>query len=197
MRSPTTTRLLVQVKSNVAGAKQNLFLQETGRFTGMYQGYVRLTDANGDGSADKDDPSTTNKDETKRDDWGHKTKHATSSDEAGAAVLAAGTGAVTVSYRDSDGKEQKLRIEIDRTPPSITVDSPAHESSSGDQSPDFSGTIEDADSGLVDKSFRLVIDNRVDGEGKNDDYVLDRPLATIRLRTGDWSDLQPSVHGLH
>ena len=169
--------MLVQVKSNVAGAKQNLYLQETGRFTGMYQGYVRLTDANGDGSVD-DNPDTTAVETKPRDDWGHKTQDAASSAKADAAVLAAGTGAVTVSYRDSDGKEQKLRIEIDRTPPSITVDSPAHESSSGDQSPDFSGVIEDADSGLVDKSFRLVIDNRVDGEGKNNDYVLDMPLAT-------------------
>ena len=92
--------------------------------------------------------------------------------EASAAVLGVESGPITISYRDTDGKKQTLRIEIDTQPPAINVAAPAHGSSSSDQSPDFSGTIEDTDSGLVDRSFRLVIDNQIDGEGKNADFVL-------------------------
>ena len=170
--------LLVQVKSDGDDTSQSLWLKETDIFSGRYNGFVRLTDANGDGSVD-DNPDTKDKDEAKpRDDWGLKTKDATAADEAGAAVLGVESGPITVEYTDSDGKKQTLRIEIDHRPPTISVDSPANGSSSGDQSPDFAGTIEDSDSGLVDKSFRLVVDNDVDGDDKNDDFVLSKPDAS-------------------
>ena len=43
------TALTVKVKSDGDESEQNLWLYETGRFTGRYEGYVRLTDADGDG----------------------------------------------------------------------------------------------------------------------------------------------------
>ena len=55
--------------------------------------------------------------------------------EASAAVLGVESGPITISYRDTDGKKQTLRIEIDTQPPAINVAAPAHGSSSGDQSP--------------------------------------------------------------
>ncbi len=175
--------LMVQVKSDGDDTSQNLWLEETGRFDGKYQGFIRLTDANGDGSVD-DNPDTTANETKARDDWGLKTNDATGADKAGAAMLGVESGPVTIEYRDSDGKKQTLRIEIDNQPPAITIATPADGDSSGDQTPDFSGTIEDIDSGLADNSFRLVVDNSVDGDGKNDDYVLDGKAPNAGTVTG-------------
>ncbi len=167
--------LLARVKSDGDATSQNLWLKETGRFDGKYQGYIRLTDANGDGSVDNN-PDTT-ADETKaRDDWGLKTKDASDAEDTGAAVIGVESGPVTIEYRDSDGKTRTLRIEIDRQPPAISITSPVHGTSSDDHTPDYNGSIEDTDSGIVADSFRLVIDNAIDGEddgAKNDDYALD------------------------
>ena len=41
--------LSVKIKSDGDASEQNLWLYETGRFTGRYEGYARLTDADGDG----------------------------------------------------------------------------------------------------------------------------------------------------
>ncbi len=163
------------VRANSDGDQQsvNLFLTETGRFDGRYDGYIRLTDANGDGSV-KDDPDTT-ADETKaRDDWGREIKNGeTDNSQENAAVLGVESGPVTIEYRDSDGNTQRLRIEIDTQAPTIQVTSPAHGSAGDDYSPDFNGSLEDTDSGLAAESFRLVVDNEVDNDGKNSDFALD------------------------
>lgn len=193
----------------------NLHLRETGRFDGVYQGYVRLTDDNGDGR----DPDDTNKNDI--ENWGRKvgdgegTKGDGAEDDARrneAAILAVESGPVTIEYQDTDGRKRTLRIEIDNQTPTITVTSPSHGSASGDQTPDFAGTLEDTESGLVDGSFRLVVDNRVDSngaEGKNNDYALignGHPAAgaptgsEVVLRTGltqatgieDYAGYQPN-----
>ena len=78
---------------------------------------------------------------------------------------------------DTDGRTRTLRIEIDNQPPAIQITSPVHNTASDDHSPDFNGSFEDTDSGLVAESFRLVVDNDSDGE-KNDDYVVNGPEAT-------------------
>ncbi len=164
------TALMVQASADgdLEARSVNLHLKETARFNGVYQGFIRLTDANADGRqlGAASTVSTT--------DWGRKAKHGSGSTNTASdvAVLAVDGGPVTIDYRDSGGSRRMLRIEIDNVAPSIAVTSPTNGSSSDDQSPDFAGTLEDADSGLVDNSFRLVVDNRVDGEGKNDDWVL-------------------------
>jgi hypothetical protein len=161
--------LLVQAVAdgNLTDQSVNLYLTETKRFNGVYQGYLRLTDASGDGSK-------TRATGTGRDDWGIEVRdgQAPTANDNGAAILAVGVGPVTIEYRDSDGNKRELDIEIDVAAPRINVTSPANGGSSGDQSPDFVGTLEDTDSGLADKSFRLVVDNKVDGQGMNDDFVL-------------------------
>ena len=151
----------------------NLYLRETGLFTGRYEGYLRLTDANGAGEDDSNSVI----------DWGREIKHgvAPSADtdaaaRDAAAVLGVESGEVTIEYVDSDGRTRTLRIEIDNQPPAVQVTSPVHKSASDDHSPDFNGSLEDTDSGLVAESFRLVIDNDADGE-ENDDFVINMPDA--------------------
>ena len=56
---------------------------------------------------------------------------------------------------------------IDNEPPAIEIETPSNGSSSGDQSPDFIGTFNDAVSGLVNDSFRIVVDNSVGDEHDN------------------------------
>ncbi len=158
----------------------NLHLRETGRFDGVYQGYLRLTDDNGDGKDANSDPV-----KTMVDNWGRKVadgKGMANEDEDDdkrrddAAVLAVESGPVTIEYQDTGGRKRTLRIEIDNQVPTINVTSPSHGSASGDQTPDFAGTLEDTESGLVDNSFRLVVDNQVDDngtEGQNSNYALD------------------------
>ncbi len=155
----------------------NLYLQETGRFTGRYEGYLRLTDADGDGRGDT----------TSAVDWGLEVKDAIDpgyldSDTAAereekahdaAAVLGVESGPVTIEYVDTDGRRRTLRIEIDNTAPVIQVTAPVNNSASDDLSPEFIGSFEDTDSGLVSDSFRLVVDNEVDGED-NEDFALDK-----------------------
>ncbi|MXX92378.1 MAG: hypothetical protein F4Y63_02845 [Chloroflexi bacterium] len=186
------TALKVTASSDGDDRSANLYLKETARFSGVYRGYLRLTDADGQGP-DSDSVATGNQ----PSNWGLATMDGTDDTDTkgnlttdSAAVLGVQSGPITIEYRDSDGKPQMLRIEIDAHPPTINVSSPAHGSSSDDQSPDFSGTIEDIDSGLADKSFRLVIDNQVDSQGKNSDYVLNEnpveaPTASEVKGTGD------------
>ena len=170
----------------------NLYLKETKRFSGVYQGHIRLTDANGDGQDANATPT-----DTTITDWGREVTDGTSNTADGAAVLAIDQGPVIIEYRDSDGKKQTLNIEIDNVAPTITVTSPANGSSSDDQSPDFIGTLEDADSGLADKSFRLVVDNEVDDkdgvEGKQDDFVLNDQVSELNVT--DNTDTTKNVTG--
>ena len=62
--------LTVLAKADGDQQSVDLYLTETGRFSGQYVGSLRLTDANGDGSV-KDDPGTTTDESAPRDDWGH------------------------------------------------------------------------------------------------------------------------------
>ena len=151
---------------DAADDKKELALQETGRFTGIFQGMLTLTDADGDGG-------------TPRINWG-RTKidgayaEATVSGELGVisgAVLGVGNGPVEITYKDTDGQNKTYQIEIDIQAPTITVDSPAHQGRSDDEKPSFIGTINDSDSGLAANSFQLDVDNTND-EG-DDDPVID------------------------
>ena len=166
--------LLLRVSSDGDESPVNLHLTETGRFTGRYEGYIRLTDSNGDGTEiDESGPS---------EDWGAKIRPgAPGSQESDAAVIGAASGPVTVEYRDSGGRRRTLRISIDYEPPQISINTPRHLSSSDDHSPDFIGSIEDHDSGLADDSFRLVVDNKGDSGGTQD-FALDdiAPRADVR-----------------
>ena len=166
--------LLLRVRSDGDESYVNLYLTETGLFTGRYEGYIRLTDANGDGTYIDQSGSST--------DWGAKVRHGTSgSRESDAAVIGVASGPVNVEYRDSGGRRQTLRVEIDYEPPRIDIDNPRHLSASDDYSPDFIGSFEDYDSGLAEDSFRLVVDNDADS-ATNFDFALDgiAPRAHVK-----------------
>ena len=141
---------------------QNLWLKETGDFTGVYEGYVRLTDADGFG----DDGSTP--DVRDRNNWGRETKNAASESMTDAAVLGVESGPVTIRYKNSKGDIRTATILIDKTPPAIQIDAPVHNISSKDDSPDLLGSFNDGGgSGLRDNSFRVYADNRDDSnDGK-------------------------------
>ena len=165
--------LTVRATSNGNRGHVNLYLQETDLFTGRYEGYVRLTDPNGDGRVRDGDTSVT--------DWGQQLRDATSHTISGAAVIGVTTGPVYIEYEDSSGRSRSLTIEIDLQPPTIYIDSPQHQSASDDHSPDFIGTFEDYQSGLARDSFRLVVDNDPDNSS-NYDFALDNLVPRINVR---------------
>ena len=51
-------------------------------------------------------------------------------------------------------------------PPSITIDTPAHESEGQDTSPNFAGSFLDRESGLREDTFYLYVDNTDGRAGK-------------------------------
>ena len=108
------------------------------------------------------------------------------------------SGPVTIEYKDTDGRNRTLRIEIDRQPPAISITSPVHDTSSDDHTPDYNGSIEDSDSGIVADSFRLVIDNDIDGANdgaKNDDFALDGKVPDARnIKGSDNTDASTVSH---
>ena len=90
---------------------------------------------------------------------------------------------MTIEYKDTDGRTRTLRIEIDNQPPAISITNPVNGTSSDDHTPDYNGSIEDTDSGIVSDSFRLVVDNKIDGTddgATNDDFALDGKVPDAR-----------------
>ena len=153
---------------DAADDKKHLALQETGRFTGVFQGSLTLTDADGNGGPV--DPKTREQDSADQENWGRaKTQgsyaEATVTGEIGTidgAVVGVGNGPVEITYKDTDGQNRSYQIEIDILPPTITVDSPEHKGRSDDEKPAFIGTFNDSDSGLAANSFQLDVDNSND-----------------------------------
>ena len=165
--------LTVRVKSDGDVGSQNLWLYEADdRFSGRYEGYVRLTDA--DGSGPDDDPETAGH---QASNWGLATKSATGHDAAGTAVLGVESGPVTIEYKDTDGATKSLTIMLDTVPPGIQIDTPAHKSEDQDTSPEFAGSFNDGESGLREESFQLYVDNTDDdnenGDSNNANLALD------------------------
>ncbi len=160
IKDGATYSLYAASDEDAGDAIRNLALVETGRFTGVFQGLVRLTDADGDGG----DP---------RINWGRMKgdgsyNHAPAADSTDAnpteAVIGVGNGPVTIHYKDTDGQNREYQIEIDITAPTISIDSPAHNARSDDEKPSFIGTFNDSDSGLAADSFQLDVDNTDDRE---------------------------------
>ena len=171
--SSNAKSLLVAVRADGERESRNLWLRETGSFTGTYVGYVRLTDSNGNGTEAGDKKNSDGSD-APADNWGRQVRHGvgattTAGMIAGAAVIGVESGPVTLRYRDTDDDEQTMSIMIDTSAPSITVDAPADMTSTRDASPNLSGTFSDAGSGLREESFRLFADNKddTDEDGNN------------------------------
>ena len=143
--------LVVEARSDGRASSQNLQLKETSRFSGRYEGYLRLTDENGN---DPTNGASTN--------WGLAVGPATGTDMASAATLGVESGPVNIAYKDTDGSTKQLAIMIDTVSPSVAIDSPAHNSEGQDTSPEFSGAFSDGESGLRKDSFRLYVDHTDD-----------------------------------
>ena len=160
--------ILASVAADGQKETRNLWFKETGRFTGTYVGYVRLTDANGNGSeVGEVDPKN----------WGRQVRDAvapTASEEyalpspSNAAVIGVESGPLEIKYRDTDEDDQTLKITIDKVAPSITIDSPLDLTSTRDASPNMSGSFQDGGSGLRKDSFKLFADNKDDGDEDGD-----------------------------
>ena len=146
-----------------SGDMKQLALIETGRFTGKFQGYLRLTDADGDG-ATGDVPQNWGRAKTSGEFTNAILADGITADELGAsgAVLGVGDGPVIVTYKDTSGTNRTYEIQIDIEPPTIQVDSPAHKGRSDDEKPSFIGSLNDSDSGLAADSFQLDVDNTDD-----------------------------------
>ena len=150
--------LKVRAKADGNVSTQNLWLMETGRFTGRYEGYLRLTDPDGDGL-----------DGEGQGNWGLELQNATGSGMGSAetAVLGVESGPVVIEYGDTDGKSRALSISIDTVTPAVQIDVPAHDSRGRDTTPSFAGSYTDGESGLREDSFRLYVDNSNDETNTN------------------------------
>ena len=178
----------LDVSSDGVQASREVYLKETGRFTGVFQGFVRLTDSDGDGGEIGTDgeriPSTP------RLNWGREVtdakSHAVQEEtdvvrHQDAAVIGVDNGPVRISYKDTDGVTRTFSISVDIGPPTIDVTSPTHNGRSDDEEINFAGTINDGESGLAEDSFALYVDHENDAEDANpgslwlpaDDTVLD------------------------
>ena len=155
--------LILRVSSDGNTPTQNLHVKEkaSDRFSGIFEGYIRLTDADGNGSEVTDGEQ----DATAEDNWGLATRHATDATEGGYAVIGVESGPVTITYKNSKGDTRSLSITIDKDAPSIQIDSPIDETASTDDSPELIGTFGDGGgSGLRESSFKIYADNTPDNE---------------------------------
>ena len=153
---------------DAADDKRHLALIETGRFTGVFQGTLRLTDADGNGDGENWGRAKGNASYTEADLAADPAVPGSTTD----AVLGVGNGPVTITYKDTDGQNRTYQIEVDITPPTISVDSPAHGGRSDDEKPSFFGTFNDSDSGLQANSFQLDVDNTRD-PGDDDPVIFE------------------------
>ena len=161
--------LIVRAKSDGQVGSQDLWLYETNRFSGRYEGYVRLTDADGKGT-------------DAEPNWGLATDDATGHSDTKPAVLGVESGPVTIEYKDTDGATQTLTIMLDTVPPGIQIDTPKHMDEDQDTSPEFAGSFSDGESGLREESFQLYVDNSNDlDENGDDDSTLALDLRVNKI----------------
>ena len=167
------TKLVVEARSDGRAGKQFLRLHETSRFSGRYEGYLAITDENGD-----------------EEGWGLDTGEAKSHLIGGPATIGVESGPVVVAYKDTDGSTKLLEIEIDTVPPAITIDTPTHESQGQDTSPEFSGSFNDRDSGLRDDTFRLYVDHQDDADENGEDSMYLALDLNVKWQRRQWQRRQ-------
>jgi len=184
------SKLVAEVRG-VGAESLRLSLKETMPFTGTYTGFVRLTDEHGNGrrvlqGRDADDDIRFDSRTPRRSNWGYEERDAmpptgTNDPIAADAAVVGVSGTLKITYKDSKGNTNELRVEIDDSPPDIRVTAPEDGSSDDDRSPDFIGTIDEHGSGLAEDTFRLYVDNIADeGVGapgsRSDDITGDHVL---------------------
>ena len=159
---------------------RHLYLEETDRFTGIFNGYLRLTDSDGDGGdVNSDGERVAN---TGRINWGRVPQNASGPNQVDAdgdfegAILGVDNGPVRVTYKDTDGVNRTFVISIDIGTPTINVTSPTHNGRNDDEEVNFQGTINDGESGLAQDSFVLYLDHSGDTADAN--WALDLPVVS-------------------
>ena len=155
--------LILRVSSDGNTPTQNLHVKEkaSDRFSGIFEGYIRLTDADGNGSEVTDGEQ----DATAESNWGLATRHADDATDDGYAVIGVESGPVTITYKNSKGDTRSISITIDKDAPTIQVDSPIDGTASTDDSPELIGSFTDGGgSGLREDSFKIYADNKPSAE---------------------------------
>lgn len=167
-------QIVLNASSDGVQNTRNLYLEETGRFTGVFEGYLRLTDSDGDGGDVGSDNERTST--TERINWGLVVQHAIGASIFGegenddvfqGAILGVDNGPVRVAYKDTDGVTRNFTVSIDIGPPTIDVTSPTHNGRSDDEEINFQGTLNDGESGLAEDSFVLYLDHKADPQDLN------------------------------
>lgn len=144
----------VVVKSDIDNqVGRGLWLEEVNRSGGRFEGYVRLTDQNGGGVGND----------------GLAQADATGPDAAGAAVIRVASGPLTIQFVDSSGATRLASVQIDTSAPVPSVTAPAHNSATINQTPVFSGSVNEAGSGLDISEIDLVIDTVAEANANDND----------------------------
>ena len=173
-------RFVLEVSADGVQSTRNLYLEETGRFSGVFEGFVRLTDSDGDGwEVGTDGNFLETGDGARRSNWGIHVRHAPGEvDDNGdvdldarkdgrvlretGAVIGVDNGPVRIAYKDTDGTTHSFAISVDIEPPTIEVSSPRNNGRSDDEEINFAGSLNDSDSGLAEDSFALYVDHLED-----------------------------------
>ena len=179
-------RFVLEVSSDGVQSSRNLYLEETGRFSGVFEGFVRLTDPDGDGweVGTDGDLEEVGEEGAERSNWGIQVRHAPGEvDDDGdidqdarkdgevdadtGAVIGVDNGPVRIGYKDTDGTTHSFTISVDIEPPTIEVSSPRNNGRSDDEEINFAGSVNDSESGLAEDSFVLYVDHRPDANDMN------------------------------
>ncbi len=192
-------KFVLEVSADGVQTDRNLYLEETGRFSGVFEGFVRLTDSDGNGK----EVGTNDlfADDAVRGNWGIEVRHAPGEANADdrkdglvepdtGAVIGVDNGPVRIEYKDTDGTTHSFTVSIDIEPPTIEVSSPQNNGRSDDEEINFAGSLNDSESGLAEDSFALYVDH-------DDDETDANPALGLFVKSGtDPAPTQPEKLGV-
>ncbi len=134
----------VRIKSDLEPVGVTVLAQETGIDSGRFEGFVRLQPFGGV-TANGLIPDLTS-----------------APDPATAGFIRTTAGPVVIEYEDSDGVTRSTSVLVDTSPPHSTITSPASGSTTQNQRPTFSGTIDDTGAGIDIGEITVAFDGSDD-----------------------------------
>ncbi|MEX0761565.1 MAG: Ig-like domain-containing protein [Dehalococcoidia bacterium] len=147
---PDTGNFTAVAKSDVDTTGVNLILEETTRSSGRFEGYLRLTDRNGDQGD------------------GIASADATGAAPGNSAILRVGSGPVSIEYEDTDEVTRIATVLIDVSAPVVAITSPTHDTATQNRRPIFAGTVNETGAGLMIDEFELFLDKTTDVNNNTD-----------------------------
>ena len=170
---------VLEVESDGNFDTRNLYLEETDRFSGVFEGYVRLTDADGDGTEIDEDTGELDLAGAGRINWGLRMRHAPGEVDVDGdpvpadrrdgdvrpdtgAIIGVDNGPVRIRYKDTNGTTHSFTVSVDIEPPTVNVSSPVNMARSDDDEINLAGSLNDSESGLAEDSFALYVDHMND-----------------------------------